>query len=219
MSVSMDHLVVAARTVEEGVDYLRQQLGVSLPAGGKHPRMGTHNHLMRVGDGVFLEVIAIDPKAEPPQRPRWFGLDDSAVRRLLDRGPRLHTWVANVPDLSARSSRLGACYGTVEAMTRDALRWDITLPEDGQLPGGGLLPTLLQWHTQGHPSKAMTDLGCCLKQLVLRHNRPDWLRDQLQQIGAEALVAVEGVGDDRSPSLCARFETPAGERWLDSSTT
>ena len=29
--------------------------------GGKHVAMGTHNSLLRLGDGVYLEVIAIDP--------------------------------------------------------------------------------------------------------------------------------------------------------------
>jgi hypothetical protein len=37
--------------------------------------MGTHNRLLKLGEGFYLELIAIDPQAPPPGRPRWFGLD------------------------------------------------------------------------------------------------------------------------------------------------
>ena len=46
-----------------------------MQVGGEHPRMGTHNLLLRLGDSVFLEVLSPNPDAPPPSRPRWFGLD------------------------------------------------------------------------------------------------------------------------------------------------
>ena len=74
MKTQFDHLVVAAR-----VDYIEEKLGVVMPYGGQHPKMGTHNHLIQLGNGTFLEVIAIKPELPSPQRPRWFGLDDPLV--------------------------------------------------------------------------------------------------------------------------------------------
>jgi len=47
-------------------------LGVTIPFGGVHPLMGTHNHLLRLGAALFLEIIAPDPAAGPLPRPRWF---------------------------------------------------------------------------------------------------------------------------------------------------
>src|SRR3954469_7122628 len=72
----LDHITVAARSLAQGLAYLRDALGVDLPYGGAHPRMATHNHLLRLGPALFLELIAIDPTAPPPARPRWFQLDD-----------------------------------------------------------------------------------------------------------------------------------------------
>lgn len=93
MSPAVDHLVVAARTLEEGSRYVSSALGVALEPGGKHESMGTHNCLVRLSDTSYLEVIAIDPDASPPSVPRWFALDDPRMQRRLGRHPALVTWV------------------------------------------------------------------------------------------------------------------------------
>ena len=84
----VDHLTIASTSLEAGARDVERALGVSLLEGGKHPRMGTHNRLLRLGDQVYLELIAIDPVGSPPGRPRWFGLDAPATRSQLapDRG-------------------------------------------------------------------------------------------------------------------------------------
>jgi hypothetical protein len=46
----LDHLVVAADRLDEGVSYVQDLLGVNLPAaGGQHPLMGRHNRLLGLG--------------------------------------------------------------------------------------------------------------------------------------------------------------------------
>ncbi|MDF1855396.1 MAG: VOC family protein [Pseudooceanicola sp.] len=82
-----DHLVVIAATLAAGLDHVERQIGLRLPPGGAHPLMGTHNHLIRLGESGFLEVIAPDPDAAPPSRPRWFELDQPPET------PRLAHWV------------------------------------------------------------------------------------------------------------------------------
>src|SRR4029079_16516707 len=71
MDMALDYVTIGARSLDEGAAYIREVLGVDIPAGGKHPDMGTHNRLMRVGDGVFLELLAIDGDAPRPPPPRW----------------------------------------------------------------------------------------------------------------------------------------------------
>lgn len=76
--LKLDHLTVIAPSLERGVEHVHRQIGIAMPIGGKHPEMGTDNHVLRLGDDVFLEVIAIDPGAQRPNCPRWFGLDAAA---------------------------------------------------------------------------------------------------------------------------------------------
>ena len=59
--------------------------------------------------------------------------------------------------------------GQVLALTRDRYAWRITVPEDGALQFGGVLPTLLQWDSDAHPADALEDRGCTLQRLALEH--------------------------------------------------
>src|SRR5262249_53180740 len=81
--LQLDHIAIAADSLAAGVAYAEAALGVKIPYGGAHPLMGTHNHLLRLGDNVFLEIIAPDPAAGPLTRRRWFALDDAVVRADL----------------------------------------------------------------------------------------------------------------------------------------
>ena len=83
----LDHLVVAARTLDEGSAWLFERLGVRPVEGGKHAFMGTHNRLLKIGPREYLEVIAIDPNAPPPARPRWFALDAPEMQERLEQVP------------------------------------------------------------------------------------------------------------------------------------
>ncbi|HSH43331.1 MAG TPA: VOC family protein, partial [Arenicellales bacterium] len=79
----LDHLVVAAADLAAGREYIEDLLGVRTEAGGRHDAIGTHNQLLRLGDDQYLEIIAVDPDAPAPGKPRWFGLDDPALRESI----------------------------------------------------------------------------------------------------------------------------------------
>ena len=162
MKRELDHLVVAARTLEEGAAWLEAKLGVAPVAGGKHATMGTHNRLLSLGPGRFLEVIAVDPAANAPARPRWFGLDTPAMRARLARGPALIHWVERTDDLEAA---LADYSEPVEILSfaRGPYRWRMGVPRDGRLPGSGALPTLIQWEGGLHPADALPASGCALE--------------------------------------------------------
>ena len=206
----LDHIVIAARDLEQGADYLRKRLGVDVPAGGKHQNMATHNLVMQLGNDAYLEVIAIDPDGEPPRHPRWFGLDSAEMRSAIEQQPRLITWVLNTQDLSALASRVDFDIGVPTPLSRDNLSWEFALPDDGRLLGNGLLPYCIQWQTTPHPARGMADTGCLLQELTLYHNRPRWLEDRLDALEAGHLVNVEALPDTQAPRLEATIDTPKG---------
>ena len=156
-----DHLVVAARTLDEGVAWVEKQLAVPMAAGGKHPLMGTHNRLMSLGPGRFLEVIAIDPDAPRPERARWFELDTPAMHERLAKAPALVHWVERTDDIERE---LAAYADKVEVIpaSRGKYRWRIGVRSDGAFPGKGRLPTLIQWEGAGHPANDLPPSGCAL---------------------------------------------------------
>ena len=155
--LKLDHLTIVAPSLERGAAHVRQQLGVEMQRGGKHPEMGTHNCLLRLGEGTFLEVIAPDPEAPPPTRARWFGLDDvDGIERAWARGDCLTAWVAQTRDLTGLLERHGRVLGRSIRVSRGDRCWHISIPDDGALPCGGSAPSAIDWGDRGSPATEMT---------------------------------------------------------------
>lgn len=216
MKVRLDHVVIAAQSLQEGVEYVQRELGVTMPYGGFHPKMGTHNHLIQLGNHTFLEVIAIHPDAPPPKRPRWFGLDDPSILAGLKKSPRLISWVVRCDDIHTVMQNAACSFGQPTLIHRGELSWLFGLPADGRLLAGGFLPYLIQWHTQEHPSTRMVDAGVNLVSLELSHPYPGWLEKILASIHANTLVSLSAVPNSTPPSIKAVFSTPSGIKELHS---
>ena len=208
MEVRLDHIVVAARTLAEGAQWLEERLGVPLSAGGRHEVMGTHNRLLSLGPGRYLELIAVDPEASPPARPRWFDLDAPAMQRRLEMGPALITWAVRADDIEAVLGPTAAGRPEVLPMARGAYRWRIGVPPSGALAQAGTLATVIQWQS-AHPAAALPDCGCRLEKLWLHHpDAPVSLR-ALRAVGLDAAEPVEARSDGPE-GLSALISTPRG---------
>ncbi len=206
----LDHLVIAAGSLEAGVSYLEEVLGLSVPEGGKHPLMGTHNCLMQVGNGAFLEIIAIDPDAPKPDRPRWFGLDDPDIQARIAQQPHLHTWVIRTDDIADAVAASPISPGLIEEGRRGDRVWNITIAQDGSMPQDGLFPTLIEWPDFSGPASDMADLGCRLEALKVFHPDPEGLTAALTAIGAQGLAEVTLSTSAEPPGLAAILKTPQG---------
>lgn len=210
----LDHIAVAAHTLDQGAAYVRSMLGIEMPPGGTHPRMGTHNRVLRLGDALYLEVIAIDRDAPAPSRPRWFQLDDPALQAELRHAPRLVTWIVRTTDIADTVRACSWGPGAIEPMERGALRWQLTVPGDGALVDGGMLPSAIQWAEEVHPASRMPDLGCTLDRLEAAHPDPASYGRDLASIGADRHVAIRALAPGERPHLVAHIRTPTGIRAL-----
>ena len=200
---AFDHLAVCAENLDDGAAAVAAALGVPLEQGGAHPFMGTHNRLLSLGPGEYLEVIAIDPAAPPPGRPRWFRLDRFAGRA------RPTSWIVRVDDLNAVLATAPEGAGRPSDLARGPYRWRFTLPDDGCLPFDDSFPALIQWQGDMHPATGPPDRGCRLTRLEVAHPEAAALRAALP-LTDPRVVVVPGP-----PGLRAVIATPRGERCLE----
>ena len=222
MAARVDHLVIGAASLEQGLAWAEATLGVVPGPGGEHPLMGTHNRLLRIATvdypRAYLEIIAVQPGRAPQHGQRWFDLDAEAVRDALRQGgPRLLHYVASVPDVRAAVASLhglgldrGAVLQASRMTTRGLLEWQITVRPDGQRLLQGTLPTLIEWGPV-HPAAAMGESGVTLQSLVAQHPQAAQLRAAAEAIGLERVPARQGP-----PNLCATLDTPRGRVQLES---
>ncbi|GAB4820225.1 hypothetical protein N2152v2_007271 [Parachlorella kessleri] len=230
VTLQLDHLVLAAGTLEAGVAHMAEALGVSpgaFSAEGKHPVMGTHNRLLGIDGSCYLEVIAVDPGAAPlpPGRKRWFGLGDAALLASLAQRPRLLHWVARVPpgaaaDLGELSARFPDLVPEVVSLERGSFRWRIGVPPDGSLPscpggapsGDGVIPTVIQWDVEATPAQKLPPSGLGLCKLVGRHKQLEPVQAAVTALGAGDLIHLQIL--DGEACLEAEFMTTTGVRVL-----
>ena len=139
-AAELDHLVVAGATLAQAIEYVADLTGVAPRPGGQHTAMGTHNALVRLGERVYLELIAIDPGLPRPARPRWFDLDDAAMQSALGDQPRLIAWAARTSDIERAVASSTVDPGPAHPMSRGDSRARVTVPHllRGKSRAGGL---------------------------------------------------------------------------------
>jgi len=210
--LKLDHITVIAPSLAEGVEHVRNCLDLDIPFGQRHAYMGTYNHLLQLGDTVYLEIVAIDPEADAPDRRRWFGLDDQdKVRRDWDAGRRLRAWVARTDTIDAILATHGDLFGEKVPLPTVNSSFDFAIRRDGCLPLDGAAPSLIDRRGKPRTMTTMVDLGARLRSLILEHPDP---------AAVEALYRTLVV--DRPPTIKmgsqlryrAHIETPAGPRGL-----
>ncbi|PTE16065.1 VOC family protein [Pseudogemmobacter blasticus] len=205
MTLTFDHLALAAETLEAGVAHVEAALGLPMAGGGEHPLMGTHNRLMGLGD-LYFEVIAINPAAPPPGRPRWFDLDRFSGR------PRLTNWICRCDDIAAELALSPPGTGRVLDLQRGDFRWQMAVPDDGRLPFDNAFPALIHWQGSLHPAPRLPDTGARLTRLEIAHPQAEALRAALAgRLADPRVVVLAGP----SPAMRASFSTPHGVRVLE----
>lgn len=209
---TLDHLSVIAPSLKEGVEHVRACLGIDVPFGRKHASMGTHNHLLRLGDAVYLEVIAIDENAPPIGGPRWFDLDNrTAVRKAWGEGRRLRGWVASTDHFDRHICEHASIYGQKREFQGSASSYFFSIPEDGSLPMNGVAPSLIDRQGKSPSFSLEAEKGCKLIDFSLEHPDAEKVRALYRTLKiAGAPTVTQGVVF----RYAAKIRTPEGIKML-----
>ena len=210
--LKLDHLTVIAPTLAEGVSHLRACLDLDVPFGQRHGYMGTYNHLLLLGDSVYLEIVALDPDAPRPNRSPWFGLDDQkGVRVAWDEGRRLRGWVARADGIDAILADSEALFGRKVVLPPADPSFDFAIPDDGSLPLDGAMPSIIDRRGKPRSMATIADLGARLRSFVLEHPEPETISKLYGELAIDRPPEVVA-----GPALRyrARIETPAGMKEL-----
>lgn len=195
-----DHIVISAATLEEGVAMVENALGVTMAGGGQHIRTGTHNRLLSLGPECYLEVIAVDPRAEGADLPRMFDLD------YFRGDARLTNWVMRVKNLTDALHRAPVGAGVEQALSRGEMRWQMAIPETGNYPFGGAFPGLIEWRGK-RACDVLPDSGCRFAGLTITHPEAAALEVALHPFLHDDRISLcEGA----VPSIAALIDTPSG---------
>ena len=226
MKTQIDHLVVMAASLDEGVQWCEDTLGITPGPGGEHEKYGTHNRLFKIASPQFplayFEIIAINPAAVIPKRsqvPRWFDMDDAALQKAVAQGPQLIHFVSSTDDVKAARHVLrtqGMERGQVVHASRKSskgmLHWQITVREDGERLFNGCLPTLIQWGKPDaaeplrlHPRNSLPRSGVTLQSLTVHHPSAAKLQAAYEAIGLSDIAIETGPAN-----LVATLQTPKG---------
>lgn len=225
MTSQIDHLVVMASNLDEGVAWCEATLGITPAAGGEHEKYGTHNRLFKIASPkhplAYFEIIAINPNAPAPKGSvaRWFDMDDKALQKAVAEEPRLITFVASTDDIKSARHALrtqgierGQIVHASRKSSKGMLNWQITVREDGERLFNGCLPTLIQWGKPEatdplrlHPRNSLPRSGVTLQSIAITHPSGAKLQAAYEAIG------LVDVGIETGPAnITATLKTPKG---------
>ena len=226
MKTQIDHLVVMAASLDEGVQWCEDTMGITPGPGGEQEKYGTHNRLFKIASPQFplayFEIIAINPLAVIPKRAqvtRWFDMDNLTLQKAVAQGPRLVHFVSSTEDVKAARHVLrtqGIERGQVVHASRQSskgtLNWQITVREDGERLFNGCLPTLIQWGKPDateplrlHPRNSLPRSGVTLQSLTVSHPSGAKLQAAFDAIGLAHIAIETGPAN-----LVASLQTPKG---------
>ena len=185
--MKIDHFAVSGMKLEEATEYVESTLGYKMEKGGKHKLFGTHNNLLGLKDGLYIEAIAVDPAVKNLNFSRWFNLDN------FYGDPKLTNWICNC-----------------ENIDQCILDFDV---DDGLLPFNNTFPAIIEWgYKTIHPSKSLPKVDCELFHLSIYHPLVEDLRFNLKNLNDKRISFIQ----NNKKGIVAEFKTKKGNKILSS---
>jgi hypothetical protein len=201
----VDHIVLAVPDLDEASDWFEKISGIRPVFGGYHANQGTKNALVNLGNGCYLELLAVDHENTQITAARWMGID------LLSDQPLITRWSLKADDLDDDSKviktyhpAMGVVHqGQRKTTSGHLLSWQMTLPLAEPLVE--LVPFMTDWQTSDfHPTDQLPE-QCRLLELSLSHPNPPAIQPTLH-----ALRLNLKVNRSQETVINVRLDCPRG---------
>jgi hypothetical protein len=182
----IDHIVISVPDLYEAMDRFTEKCGIEVVYGGQHLSIGTHNALLNIGNGAYLELIAKDPNNPLEEAQKWMGLDlinDTTFTRWAIKSDQLATDAAI---LKKASPNMGAIFeGSRKKTDGSTLSWAMTLPLAA--PKVEVLPFILNWKDSVHPTEDLA-AGCTIESFEIWHPEPAVIQPVFAELDIQYVV-------------------------------
>ena len=178
--------------------------GIRPTFGGYHTTQGTKNAVVNLGEGRYLELLAIDEDNVSIPAPRWMGVD------FLEK-PHITRWSLKSNDLLRDSNILktyqgdmGKVQGGQRKMTNGKLlTWEMSMPLSS--PQVEIIPFMTDWQqSEVHPTDSMPEEFQFIG-LQFFHPAPPSVAEILKKLGVEGSV-IKGA----EIAIKMKMNTPKG---------
>ncbi|HKQ16253.1 MAG TPA: VOC family protein [Steroidobacteraceae bacterium] len=195
----IDHILLGIDDLDRGVKAFEEATGVKPVYGGRHPR-GTHNALVSLGHGTYVEIIAVQKGATPPE-------DFAELAQLHALTPI--GWAVSSKDSADLLSRLKVAGmavtdpapGSRVTPAGKTLSWQTFNLKDNFEEA----PFFIVWSAQtAHPSTTSPG-GCTLQQWRIAGPH----RKNLEQLRRTLELRVD-VADAKVPAMQLALSCPKG---------
>lgn len=184
---NVDHIVIGAPSLTEGIEYVGDLLRVDPQIGGRHLTKGTCNALVNLGNRCYLEILAPDLENREYKGPRWMGIDTVTQ-------PTIIRWALSSKDLHKDLSLLSGYkqqlsqseQGSRFTSSGNKLTWQMSIP--AMSPLVELAPFLTDWSgSKVHPCDNLPKV-CQLKEVTFDSTEPDKIQPLFDQLGLNIKV-------------------------------
>ena len=199
----VDHFMWAAVDLELASAEFERLTGVHPAFGGRHMGFGTHNALVSLSNGSYMEVLALDPEQDT-------GGPLGAEIALLTSPEILafHIKRADLESVVSVYQEMNIAYTGPFDLSRqrpdgEVLRWRLLLAESPVYKHA--LPVFIDWMDAPHPSKS-APAGCELIHFEVGYPYNEELSSLYEKLDVTVPVVYS-----REPYAKATLDTPKGK--------
>lgn len=202
----LDHIVVAIRSLDEGIAQFERMTGVKPAIGGRHPGRGTENALVSLGGGSYLEILAPQPGAT-------LATADEPLRGIATL--TIVDWAIAVPEVDAAVASLKAS-GFVTSLPQPGAR----LTPSGErldwmtfgLPDLRTAPFFIRWSPNTRHPSTTTPLGCTLARFEVHDPAPDRLAALFRALDVGGIAVTKGPVKTEAALTCGSTRATISSR-------